>query len=959
LYTDVAKGEGGFIQDLLHTTNPDPISFKDQKVYAAGLVSTSADPKHRLVEGESDVYAKVGENFSGFVKKQKSTLTRGPAYKDLQLSFIKAAATELNQKKATIDAVCGGIAAPMGINAKHYIETVTDEATLVENFDEFNKYITASFGVKGKLGKKAFTISTSDADLLKGFGEAAKGFGEKIDAVDAQIKTVRKNLDDRIASPGMVGGISADQVARYQERRKDFDKRIKPIEDVLERARHLQGQLAAEAARKSTDRFRMENMLREMTTLSSSLGHQRYGGGIYNQYLRNVNREYFEKDAALRRDYFSVTTVNPVTGKTERVMSQGFFSIDPIYRYSKGQYLRQDGGDLIETLIKGEYFEKRYWYGKWRNYTQAFTPGYWTKKVLERNGYFGLVYGGADDEADYFLNKKIDGDETWQAHAGNLILRPFTRKHRFKASFDVSYTGGSLRSNGRLEGGAYLGRLNKAWVRSEQHKLVGIVDPVTGEWLSTGTSAAQKRAFVDLLNGNTAAFETATGLKFQMGGPTPDYKWATEGAALFDKRILKNKKLVKSLGLELDVSGKIIQNDKNVAILDGLFKKLGEMDKEPATISPFLGRVGLFNYLSAKLTKIQQLETKLLAKFISPFIKLREGIKNLAGKLFRKALYAVIGSATGGVGAFLMKAIAPLLEKVFNATIARFMKYFGDGVAKAFKAAIRGDIDKMFEALAEQAAKMMAWALACGCSIPALMLALILLIFIPIAGSIPPAGHTPTPPSGSSTPTPVPPGVTAGSKFFRSGCNRATTICGSFNNVSGCGGHGTNTYWGTYAKSCAYNIPTSSIVGPFGLRGTKLPGFWCSLTTPPRVSLSPPWAITALNTGPQYGYAADYSPLCSGETTVYAPGFDGITAWTFIRAVDSGNGTGYMVVLRSVGGPSTYTMLVLHLSGYTSTSPIAVGQSFGVLFPHPAGPHVHIELKRGSTVLEPETILDI
>lgn len=1005
LYKDVVKGDGGILASAIGaamgTTNKAPIGFWDQGVYAESLTTSSAyDPKlpvtaqpagasRQMSEGEIDVYRKVGGAFTEFVSSQKSTSSRGGNYASLQSSFIKAATTELSQKKADIVRVIGGLAGPEAVNADHYITVFNSEAGVVESFADFNLTLNSNaFGVRGTLGKHAFK-PIQKLDYLKGLvGDptvtgSVGTFGEKIAKVEADITKVRADLRAAEAA------VAPNHRARYTERIKDFDRRIKPIEESLDRAQKLSERIRKEIASPATSVVGVENLLRELTTLSTSISHQRYGGGIYNQYLMGVSREYFEKDRDLRNNYFSID--DPTTHKP--IMSQGFYSIDPVYRYAKGQYLRQDGGDLIEALIKGDYLERRYWYGKWRNYIQAFTPGYWTGKVLERVGYFGLIYD-EKKHLNYFLNKHDDyGEETTKARIGNLLLRPLSRKHTFGTHFKVTTGGDTYKCKGRFEGGLYLSNLNKAWVRAGENKLVGLIDsntasPTYGQWLASGTQRAQKLAFINLINDKTANYETSSGLKYQMGtiGTLSDFAGAKKAAVIFRKKILKNKKLVKSLGLELDASGDLIENDKNIAILDGLFKKFNDMDKSSAgIISPFVSRIGTFNWLSSKLTRIQHMEAQLLKPFVKPLIALRELVKNLAGKAFRTVLYGILGTVTGGAGAFLMKTVGPWLEKIFNATFARLMKYFTDGVSKAFKAMIKGDINAMLEALAEEAAKMMAWVMACGCAIPIFFILFTLLVLLPVINSISPVDRSKATSSSASAGVTVP-GVPndslAGSncpvKTPRSITLRSYNPSGNGTSASG---HGSKWYWTDPVigfTNSYFSIPY--LLSPTGF---ACPNGFCSPDESAPYDNDNPMSLKATEeatiaelcrrmpsftncvstlTLPMnkrtyaYGYAMDVSGGTS-NTGVYAPnkiscgGDATISSWMVRGKVPTNYG--YGVILEGLGSDGkVYKLFLLHLATAPSKSTYAGGE--GIASVKPESNHVHIELAVDNVLKKPE-----
>lgn len=991
LYTDIVKGEGGLVEVAMRTTNKDPISFKDQKVYAQAKVYSSDEAglgrlrpaTDMMTEGETDVYAKAGESFTGFVMNQKSTAKRGRAYTGLQSSFIKAAATEIEQKKAQIVTMSGmgGLALLEADRAERMIGTFLDEAKVVEELGEFNVRFTANFGVAGSLSKKAFAglewgrrYANSDAAKLAGDTGAYASISQiesikkNADTLRNEITKVRGGIADyktNVLARSTALGITGADAKRYREKLQDFDKRVAPIEDIFARAEHLCTRIDSMVASKDISRLELESLIREQTAIASQMSHQRYGGGVFNQYVIAVSREYFERDDFGRNKYFTHT--DPVTGAP--IMSQGFRSLDPIYRYSKGQYFRQDGEDLIEAVIAGKYFERRYWYGRWRNTIQAFTPSYWTTKVLKRMSYFGLVYD-EDDELSLFLNKDQSGEDRKYNWVSNAILRPFTRKHSFNASFDVSVAGASFKSGGRFEGGLYLGYLNKAWVRASQDKLVGVVSN-TGNWTRIGTASEQKRGLIDLLNGDTVSFENATGLAYQMSGIAGglDFNNAKKGAEIFRNKVLKNKGRVRSLGLELDASGKIIQNDKNRAILDGFFGKLGEMDKDPGgVISPFLAKVGLFNWMSAKLTKIQALEAKLLAPFIKPFIILREGLKNLAGKLFRTALYVILGTFTGGTGAFLMKKLGPFLEKVFNATMARFMRYFSDGVTKAFKALLKGDIDKAFEAMAEGAAKMIAWAMACGCSIPILLMLLVALIMSPILSSISPVDRSKAPSSSSSSgPVVPPPPVDPDAVCLLPA--RALALS-SFSSPAS--GHGSTWYW-------TNDMPRpkpAACIGPYqpGITVFSIPyytpagsGFAC-----PGYSCSPLNEATAYCPGMAtktgfYGFASDYTGT---GAVVYAPkkmcnatvtGKWKITGSTLINGLAS-RSSECGVLMETNSGGSLLQLFLIHLDNCAPNvgRKLSPGDAITTLFPGAVGGvHVHAEMMKDGVPVKPESCVCI
>jgi hypothetical protein len=1011
LYVDIAKENGNsLVQSAISTTNKDPVSFINQKVYAEGKVYSSdeATPgspgaSTRMVEGETDVYQKVGESFAGFVMDQKTSARRGRAYGRLQADFIKAASTELEQKKTSIhDAIwaLGPIAHLEADMAERFVDTFVDEASVVEALGNYSARFTAPWGFSGALARKAFvgrlSWDTSYGNVAVAEAAAKAAGDKKTEEAASAMKSLKTNAElmykldstTHIAT-GEVANVrksitnartqlkarestplSPAEGKRYKERLADFNTRVQPIEDLMDRVEQLALRVSQAVDSGEITRAGLESLIREQTALATKMSHLRYGGGIYNQYVTAISREYFEREDFGRNKYFTLT--DPTTGRP--IMSQGFRSIDPIYRYSKGQYLRQDGEDLIEALIAGKYLERRYWAGKWRNYIQAYTPRYWTEKVLKRVGYFGLVYDEGDELA-LFLNPKdpvTDEDIHNFKHRMGRVIRPFTRYNHFNASFDVLYSGKRITAGGKFEGGLYLSYLQKAWLRTDpanNAKLVGIVDATTGNWTSVGLAAKQKQALIYLINGNTAGFETLTGLKYQMAAVGPDFNNAKiKGALLFRKKILKNKKLVESLGFELDAAGNLIDNEKNIAILDGFFGKLGEMDRDTTgVISPFIAKVGLFNWMSAKLTRIQAFEARLLAPFIKPLIILREGIKNLAGKIFHNALYALLGTVTGGAGVFLMKTLGPFLEKVFNATMARFMRYFSDGLSKAFKALLKGDISKAIDALAEGAAKMLAWAMACGCSIPILLILLVMFIMTPFMASISPVDRSKAATSSASaggTPYTVPRDTITGSNCPIKSSQLSLgsyTVGGGYTNAAG---HGSRYYWENIfggGTASLFSIPYLSSVSGF-----PCPGGNCSPSDPAPYELENPMnmpgaPLKAVNSTPYYGFAADFA---SGNTDVYAPnkvscgGIDApVASWAVTGTVLTSFGCG--VVLNS--DTSRYKMLLLHVNICTgggcscySGKTYTAGTGITTLWPQGGNTHVHTEITDAGIPQRPE-----
>ncbi|MEO0132999.1 MAG: hypothetical protein ABIK73_08745 [candidate division WOR-3 bacterium] len=989
LYQELARGEGGILTKLLGYALSDEgkIAFKDQGVYDEDyLASALYDPRnplpdyYKLVEGEHDVYASVGASFVDFVSQQKSTASRSKSYAGLQASMLAAAATELTQKKAALQAVASGISPQEAANMGFYIDTLLQEYKIVDGVTKFQKSVSE---VSKTLGQKAFTPYTRDVSKIRVIAgdssstdpDAIKGkLLKNIEELEQAIADMRSHLEMAANS------VTPQERGRYRERLKDFNRRIKRVEGTLEKARKLRDKLNRIAESGDINRLEMEALITEATLLSASLSHSRYGGGIVTEYFMEVSNEYFGKDYRLRKKYFSLE--DPASG--ERIMSDGFRSLQAVQRYSRRQFLSQEGLDLIEAIVSGRFFERRYWYGKFKIYLQVFTPGYWTSKFLRKTGFLGLVYDESE-ASSYFLNKKNEyGEDTLKAKIGNLILRPLSRKNVVGFGYKVSINGRSFKVSGKIDGGAYLGSLLGIWERAGNNKLVGLVGP-DGKWTAMGLKHTQASAFIAFLNGKEREFENATGLRFQIpaGAGGADFEEAKKAAATFKRKLtqkrwfgFRRQSLAEKMGLELDANGDIIDNEKNRTILDGFFKKMKDKTKRPGGISPFVSRVGLFNLLSGILTSIQYFEFLLLKPFVKPFIALREISKNMAAKIFRTVLYAILGSVSGGLGAFLVKFVGPILERVFNSVFARIWKHIGDGFNKAFTAFIRGDVSKAVDALVESSAKALAWLISCGCFIPISIMVLVIYLISPILSAIPSVDRV-RKPEGISPPVGGPPqNLPSEDNFFISySCfiKNARLTLGSYNpngtikvndsNYLGTG-HGSKYYWevvkprecpsGEYVVGkTVFSIPYMTQFGNgfecYGLSSGKK-GNSCS---PPQTAGAKCVNLERITSF--YGFAADYV----GGSAVYAPGFicgkkiegDWSLRGSYRLARDSEE-CGLIMEAFDEDGKQIKAN-IMHLTNCPSVGKKKPGELVAPLYQSEA-PHIHVELMKDGVSIRPE-----
>ncbi|MFH1295176.1 MAG: hypothetical protein ABIH84_01185, partial [bacterium] len=914
-----------------------PINLKNQGIFGAGRIYSPDAGKALVAENVTDVYQKVGEGVLGFVGGKKSALTRNSSYREFSSAVINAAATELDQKKALFMPIIAADPITRKV-LEGKIDGFLAEADLFASVEDLGDKI--DFLKKG-LAKKGFGKDEIKVKDITGVlqGDSKKGIlglDDILDNVEARMKKVETHL----GTFNMLA--ERDAFMRDTAGLRDF------VQDVRGFSASFAGRPDTEVLGRFTE---AEGITSQVTQLSSRFSNGRYTGGVQDKFLESIGDRYLSGNDSLLNLHIP-DPANPANS----ILSEGYESLASLHNYHRRIYWQESGRDLADGYSKGKLTTQFLWFGSVgevsiagkriqvgliKDRIQMFTPGYWTGQVIKRTHSFGLVYD-PKVEALHPIFKK----------------NPLIREHTFTESFSVPIKGVATSMSVRVKGSEELGHMYSAWRTAHgawdpapglEPMFIGkIVPGVKGrkvDWITD--SAINQQAFLDLFNGAHGNLATAVpGAQHLFGEKAVGFFTNPDPAKLEAMR----KELVSMLGLEPDGAGLIKNTPENWAKMDGFFKAIGQRKGNSANLDPFVDKVGILQIYASRLSLLQQkIFTKTgLTKIVDPILHLRTRVAQkaagFASSVAVKLGLGALTAATGGAAAIIMK----VLGRAFQALTAVLL----DKSKDLLRAILKGDFSRELNEMMDDALKTTEKALACGCLVPLFLAAIGFFMMANVIVSISPVdrakqalsavgdavfGPAVDPPSGS----------TPSGKFFEEGCN-GTTVCGSFRGGVGC--HGTDRYWGNYASACAWNIPTASVYGGLGLRGTNLPRFFCSS---PRAYP----VITLLNSGPEYGFAADYAPTC-GDTTVYAPGFDGITSWKITGSFESGNGTGWGVLLRSNGGPSTYTMLVLHLQrthwSDPRYNPLDVGESFGVLFPHPNGPHVHIELKKNGAVVEPE-----
>lgn len=885
---------------------------------SVGLVDTVKRPMNMftaggadvvgMVEQEVDVYKELASSIVNFQTKKKSRITRGGAFDDMEQSFIQTTATELGQKRAQL-AVAIPTSAPS-------VDNFLSESQIVLGRDVGGVRkgalggISSSFSAGNKvLGKSSLTGSVVTADITTAFS--------KFTAPNGNITAIRENIDLVRAT------LPASEIA-------SFDRRISGVESLLTDFESFSTQVAGMT---NITQVQAEVLRVQLGDFEKRFSTTVYGGGLKSGYLSGFGRKHFGQEGLL-----------DLAPNAPGILTPSYSSLGGLYRESRRDYLKYEASDLLTIVEKGKIQNTYLWNERLKRKAQVLTPAYWTGELIKRTHSFGLVY-----------DEKYDGYKTLNKFS------PFLKENKFNLEVP-SLGGGSTRV--ALTGGKHLERLSGAWTAASSSNFVSAGTHAAGAFGAADILRDNHEAFLHALNGNPGA-------NLQNAGRAAEYIFGSRAGdmqqLLLDSVQFKNLLIANaaSLGLRLDggnVSTQAADLDHNIQILNHLFTSLQNRQHNPAYYSAFASHIGRLQSFSSYLSRLQQgIYTKLgLRKIIAPYVYAKEAVvkkatdfvmqnvaKKVGAKLVNNAIATALSQAlavgTAGIG----EIIAPIVERLVQAILAKLEKIGG----KIIKAVFKGELVKTIQDMFDDALNKTGKVFGCGCMFPIVTAGLVFFLMGNLLSVISPVDFSSPAPatagvgsgSGSTTP-PIapPPPIPLGTPgcFFRNTCERL--ICGSFPTC-----HGNDAYWAG-GTACAWNIPVVYIYPPLGVRRTNQSGYICSSPI----------------TGSQYyGYASDYSNICPGDRNVYVPGFDSVTKWRVTGTFRSPN-VGYGVTLtNSEGGSRRYRLLMLHMNnaGWVTGSEYAVGAGIGTLATGPGwATHIHIELSQSQGVryipIKPETL---
>jgi hypothetical protein len=903
-----------------------PLEFTGQGIYADKTFGSPLAGKDRITgqdiditlsgAGATDVYENVKKGTLDFVLTRKTALFRNGGYRRMQNSFINAAATELRVRETDIEAALA-----------------TDPIFGLERGTRL-----AAFKAEGGLAK---TLSKFDDDLESVQKVIAKtGIGAPVD-----VTRVQDALNALQAKTGTISTqitqITQTLSPLFGERDK-FKRDIKELENYVNDVNKV---VAKYSGTVSMGRLGgAESMLSEIQQLRDRFSNARYMGGTQDRYLESLGRRYFEGEKSILK----FNLVDPTTNK--QILSDGFRSISTVYEVQKRAYWQESGRDLVKVLSKGGFSKNYLWFGSMdvtiagktipvgliRDRIQMFTPGYWTGQIIERTHKFGLVY-----------NEKL-------AEKGGVLhpifeKNPLIRTHVFTEKF----TANGVQLSAKLTGSKHLGSFYNSWESAKKNQLIGSYDTamrVTG----FGSSAENMQGFFALLNGKGGDLKRST-----MGylGSTGDWEKMVANFKDIRDALINNK-----LGLHLDpLTGDVLNDAYNQAILGALFREIGLRKAGAATISPFVNKVGALQIYASKLSKAQQeIFTRLkLNKLIDPFIRAKTIVAQRISALLAKValklgLRAALDAASGG----LAELIAPLIEKVMNAIISVVV----DRMKKALKIILKGDLVGAVHDSMDDSMKSTEKAITCGCFVPLFFAFAVIMMMSNILVSISPVDRAKKAISdvvgGIIPPRPEP--TTGTDCVFPSYVRTALSYAGANAPITGTGvagtwRHGSNDYWfpkddasGTRGiKDCDYNIPYFAGNPASGPKGDS--ASWCS---------------NAPNLEDYYGYALDIAPAANPDDAwVYAPKLPGVTTWSLdipFLARRNWYGVGCYAILngRDTTHNYNFSIFLLHLECESLPQPLVwslnAGDPVAKLFDYSLGKHVHIEMQVNGVYKKPE-----
>ncbi len=914
----------GYFRDTFSPASS-PINLNEHKIFArkpdksAKAFSFTVDASGNkiydtvAIEREVDVYQQVAESHLNFVLGKKSGFTRNSAYRGFNSSVVEAAATELSQKRTDLDRIFrADPTLDRGLSTK--IDTFLGEYEVLGGVDKVGKGLKS---LGETMAAKGFTDQVTIGDIHKDL----TGLKSSADDTLKKIENIRKSLHGKPLEL------------------KRFDEGVRELEDYLRRTSDFAASYLGRPVTDVLGRYTQAEVLNsQVAQLRSRFSNNRYGGGVQDRYIESIGRRYFEGSQSLLGQNF----VDPARPGSY-VLSQGYDSLGRLYDYNKRVFLQEAGRDIASTIGKGKLADQFLWFGSFgdlyignkrvplseigmiKDRIQMLTPGYWTKQIMDRTHSFGLVYN--EEMKDRVLHP-IFNKLPW------IIKNEFTEDFEYKVGGVVAG-----RITARFTGSKDLGNFHKVWDAARNGQLVSSGTGAATTWVKD--VAINNKAKIALLNGDPLA----------IGGGNQIVGITDDPAQFLASMARVRADLVAKLGLDVDKStGKVLETAENLAKLDALDDQLLKRIDNRALLNPFKEKFGILEIYAHKLSVVQQkIYTKLgLNKVAQAFAQfktaLAQRLTNLVAKLGAKVLaklgIAALGTATAGLGAVL----APVIEKLIQATIAKVV----DKTKELLRAIVKGDFTQVLDNMMNDAMRATEKAIACGCFVPAILVFAIFMMMANIISSISPIDRAKQAASAIVDLVTVdrPDPITSGNcvaETFTVSCNSYETG----DQIRPPCRHGDNAYWST-GDACRLKIPY--FAGNPARGPASDPTSVCNSTSPKK---------------PYYGYALDVIPADPDNAWVYAPQIGSVTRWDIsVRRIDQracstcSEWIGCSVTLSGNDGTHNYRIFLLHLACTTLpemwVGSVSPGYALAKLYNYVGVKHVHIEMMVDGSYVKPE-----
>jgi hypothetical protein len=717
------------------------------KIYPHDTAAIQAGAEVSFISGtgRQDVYDAAAGSFLKFTHEAEGTARRNFSFNTFRLEAAEAVRTELNQhfgeldsqgdfKKVYLDDNGSQKIRTGGFGVVQYDPALDPELVQeVRNFSAAVDVATVMNTVRaGPSGKEGLAKAISGLSALQLEGARAVNT-DTMELITGQsvvgdlkktVKVARENLG---YARGTIGNHSAS-LKGFDENYliKKFNKKLDTIEELVNKYQDQD----------LSSKFVLGNFKAELEGVSNSIAKSGYiKKGLMHDMLQGLaedgivrKKSFFAGKGRLGEAFEQAAAARFSEGK-----NSGLDNISRVVRAAGRMYDKNDVQDLLSTVEGGKVFQVYFW-PVIRTRLNGFTPAAQLGEALQKRHYFGLHYN--QDKMEQNLREKgyllsQAGTPSRAGYQKNLSsLDNYARlapENRFRLNFK--------------DGAGKV--VNTAWVAGGKHfigaksiygQLVTISDPAN-KTLGLLGARLDKGKLVGFDDGGTKLIEVLNGdLNLSISGLAANNKEAVNDLkrSVFRFRLWLNANKDR-FGLEFDSKGMLVKGSaQNEKILLQIFQQLGHRLDSNDYMNILWERAGYLQYLSAFANQIQSRVVRVLGRFISPYVQMKNAISTAFAEASYKFVTGLMAAFTGGTGlalsAFLDKLIKPVIKFIVNTVINKTEAFF--------KAVLKGDVGAFTAGLEKTVTSFSKIALYIAIA-PLAIIIFLIFMFMTMLGSLP------------------------------------------------------------------------------------------------------------------------------------------------------------------------------------------------------------------------------